>query len=227
VVDFLNGAVIPIQTQTKIPSISCGIALAKTNFYLCDTEARRIYSLDVVSGSIQPIPISLAKEETAINTLAVYNQRIYIFTASQGIVFRHAKTKDGFASGIPIIKNIPVTAPQQDTSLTIDGSIFMLQSDEQILKYTSGKKELFILPILDPRVTHIQKIWTDSDIPALYIFEPSQKRILAVDKKTRALKVQFTSNTLDGARDFAIVPEKKLLLVLNGTTLYTSPIDTK
>jgi len=225
-VDLLNGAIIPIQTQTKIPSISCSIGLEKTNFYLCDAETNRVYKLDTTSGSIQPIPLSLAKEETALDALALYNHKLYVFTASQGSLFRHKKTVDGFDSGSPLIKN-PALISQQSSSFAIDGSIYMLQGGDQILKYTSGKQEPFILPLLEPRITHIQKIWTDSDASALYLLEPSQKRLLVIDKKTRTLKAQLISDTFGSAQDFAIISKKKILLVLSGTTLYQSPLDTK
>lgn len=112
-------------------------------------------------------------------------------------------------------------------SFAIDGNIYVLERDGQIAKYGSGKKELFILPFMDSSPTRIEKLWTDTDISSLYIFEPSQKRILVVDKKTRALKDQLTSDMLASAKEFTILPKKKLLLFSNGTTIYQSPIEIK
>lgn len=225
-VDLSNGTITPIETQTKIPFISCGIELTETSFYICDAEARRIYVLDTNSHSIRPIPLTLAKEETGLDAVALYNQRLYVLTAANGTLFRHRKNKDGFEIGLPIIKNVAFDA-EQKASLAIDGNIYILERGEQIMKYASGKQGMFILPLLDPRISKIQKIWTDADTSTLYLLEPAQKRIIVVDKKTRALKAQLVSDTLGTARDFAIIPEKKILLVLSGTTLYQSPLDVK
>ncbi len=223
-VDSTNGKITPISTQTKIPSLSCGIESTKKSLYLCDSGTRRIYELNSLSGSIQLIPLKLAKEETTIDSLALYNQKLYILAATQGTLFKHKKNKDGFEIGLPAIKNIHADT-QKDISLSIDGNIYIIERSGQIIKYTSGKKESFILPLIDPQPTTIQKIWTDTDVSALYLFEPSQKRILVVDKKTRALKSQLISDVLAQAKDFSILKDKKLLLILSGTTLYQSPLD--
>lgn len=224
-VDLSNGALTPIQTQTKIPSIACGIGVTKTNFYLCDAGAKRIYALDAASAVIQPIPISLASAETSLGTLAIYNQRLYVLTTEQGTLFRHKKIANGFDAGTAIIKNLSLD--QATASYAIDGSIYILERNGQISKYTSGKHEQFILPLIDPQPQHIKKIWTDADTSALYLLEPDQKRLLVIDKQTRSLKAQLVSDIFGSAQDIAFLPKKKKLFVISGVTLYHSPLDIK
>lgn len=104
-------------------------------------------------------------------------------------------------------------------SMTIDGSIWILNKDNSIIRYYKGYyKETINLDIF-PALQNITKIKTGLDVPYLYFLEPIQKRIIVTSKKGEVIK-QFQSEKFNNLQDLAFSKNGKTIYILNGKNVY-------
>jgi len=103
-------------------------------------------------------------------------------------------------------------------SLAVDGSIWILK-DNKIEKYYGGKYQQEINCDFFPELEEATKIHTESQLPYLYILEPSQNRIILLNKKGEMVK-QFRSSKFDALKDFTVSESGTTIYLLNGQKIF-------
>ena len=145
-----------------------------------------------------------------------YNSRLYLLSAPQNNIFRYARD---FSAREPWIKeNLNITAA---VGLDIDGYIYVLKNNGEVIRLLSGYVNEFKLAAVNPPLANPQKIKLtgDSEKGLVYILEPAQTRLVVFAKSGQFL-LQYKLPTLTNLKDFAVrEPEKKILL-LNDTAIY-------
>jgi hypothetical protein len=216
-----DGQARQIDTQAKIPDIGCSILTAKS-FIVCNTERDRLFEVSLDGATIRPIAIEIASDER-IERLALYNGRLYVFSPS-GKIYRHDKKGDGFGAGSIWLREAGLVLT--DTrSFAVDGSVYVVRANNSIAEYSAGKQKNSSVPSLYPQQGSFAKIWTDAETPHLYVLDPSQKRLIILDKKSLSLVQQITSEKFSDLKDFAVMPAKKMIFFLNGTTVFGVPYE--
>ena len=104
-------------------------------------------------------------------------------------------------------------------SMTVDGSVWILNGDNSILRYYAGSFQETIIPDFFPFPENITQIKTKADIPYLYLLEPVKKRIVIIDKKGKIIK-QFQSEKFDNLKDVDVSQDGKTIYLLNSSTIY-------
>ncbi len=104
-------------------------------------------------------------------------------------------------------------------SMAIDGSIWILNGDNSIIRYHSGSFQEKINLDFFPFPEDIIKIKTKPNLPYLYLLEPGKKRIIIIDKEGKIIK-QFQSEKFDDLKDFIISENGKTIWLLNGLKVY-------
>jgi len=104
-------------------------------------------------------------------------------------------------------------------SMTVDGSVWILNRDNSILRYYAGSFQETIIPDFFPFPENITQIKTKADIPYLYLLEPVKKRIVIIDKKGKIIK-QFQSEKFDNLKDVDVSQDGKTIYLLNSSTIY-------
>jgi len=104
-------------------------------------------------------------------------------------------------------------------SMTVDGSIWILNKDNSILRYYSGSFEESIILDFFPSPENITQIKTNADIPYLYLLEPVKNRVVVIDKTGKIIK-QFQSNKFNNLKDLDISPTGKTIYLLNDSDVY-------
>ena len=66
--------------------------------------------------------------------------------------------------------------------MAIDGSIWLLSADGQIVKYNRGRKDVFGLAGLDKPLEQTSQIFTDSDSEQLYVVDEGHGQVVVIDK---------------------------------------------
>jgi hypothetical protein len=110
-------------------------------------------------------------------------------------------------------------------SLAIDGSVYVLNKDGFITKLFSGNQEQFpikkqpVKPMAQPT-----KIYTELDMPNMYILEPAERRVLvyAKDDKTGGATYlqQFVFDDMPDLRDLYVDKDTNRLYVMDSTKVY-------
>jgi len=104
-------------------------------------------------------------------------------------------------------------------SMIVDGSVWILNGDNSILRYYSGSFQETIIPDFFPFPENITQIKTKIDIPYLYLLEPVKNRVVIIDKKGKIIK-QFQSQKFDNLKDLDISSDGKIIYLLNSSTIY-------
>lgn len=104
-------------------------------------------------------------------------------------------------------------------SMAVDGSIWLLSKNNSIEKYYSGNLQKTLELKIFPEPKDFSQIFTSSQLPYIYILEPSQKRIVIIDKSDNIVK-QFQSQKFDNLLDFSVSKEGKKIWLLNGLKVF-------
>jgi len=104
-------------------------------------------------------------------------------------------------------------------SLAVDGSVWILNEDNEIYRYYGGKYQETLKLDTFPAIKNLEKIFASFSLPYLYILEPAEKRIIITTKTGQVVK-QFRSDKFDNLKDFAVSGDGKTIYLLNGLKVY-------
>jgi len=80
-------------------------------------------------------------------------------------------------------------------SMAIDSSIYILFSDGSIQKYTRGTKDSFSISGLNKAFNSPVSIYTSPDVQNVYVLDPTNSRIVKLDK-TGAFVKEYAADQL-------------------------------
>ncbi|MFA6307950.1 MAG: hypothetical protein WCS88_04255 [Patescibacteria group bacterium] len=212
--NFAGGQV--IQSMTDWPDknkivLSSLNASDEINYIIFDLEKKQITG-DLKQNS----------NNTAVKDLVVYGNNLYVLDNQNKQIFKYPESGGGFAGGQPWLKEEIDTS--QSSSLTIDGSVYMIENDGKIKNFLKGSLEKFEYKIPHPAIGNGAIIKTFRDSDYLYIIDPTNNRVIILDKQGN-IKDQYTSQKFDNLKDLAIDPDEKAIYLLNNQHLYLLAIN--
>ena len=153
------------------------------------------------------------------DSMAVYRSNLYFLDGKKGEVLKYLYREGEEGIFGEIWLNQETKRPSGTKSIAVDGSVWALNKNNQLDKYSSGNlKETLGLDIY-PFPKDFSKILTFSSLPYLYILEPIQNRIIIIEKSGKIIK-QFQSEKFDNLKDFSVSEDGKTIYLLNGVELY-------
>jgi cell division protein FtsL len=165
----------------------------------------------ITSGSIG------SEGSNTYTDLAIYNRRAYTLNTTTNQIYRHNPTLTGFDAGSPWLTD--TVDLSSAIRITIDGDVFVLTHDGNILKFFGGAAVPFDLKGIDPPLQAPTDIWTYTDVPGLYILDPNQNRIILLDKDG-TLDAQFTAVEWNIPEAMMVRDETNEVYVLDDNIVY-------
>lgn len=104
-------------------------------------------------------------------------------------------------------------------SIAVDGSLWALTTDDSIQRYYAQRLQGDLKLDIFPEPKNFSKIFTSSQLPYLYLLEPSQKRIVVLNK-SGLVENQIESQSFDNLLDFSVSEDGKTIWLLNGLKVY-------
>ena len=204
-----------VDTNNKINALNFPTADKNNNIYYLNNNS--IIQLNTLDNRISNIDIKLPAISMKITAAANFNNRLYLLDSDNNQVYRFTKNTNGFLKRDNWIKE---NAELKDSvSLAIDGYIYILKSNGEVLKYLKGKKENFELESVYPLITQAKKIVISSELEYIYILEPINKRLIIFDK-TGNFIMQYRDNNFADLKDFVIDETNKKIYFLSGNSVY-------
>lgn len=161
--------------------------------------------LNPVSGDIK-----------SVSDFVFYNNRFYGLDAVNQQIWRYQQIEDNLNLETGWLKE---TANISDAiSLAIDGSVYVLKSNNEILKLRKGQKETLEFTIEPPPV-NLTKIWTNYESKYLYLLDTGSKRIIILTKEGK-IAAQYTSPQFASPTSFAVNEKENKIYVLDGAKIY-------
>ncbi len=155
-----------------------------------------------------------------ISAIFVYNQRLYSIDQSGNTILKHAPTQTGYDRGTSWLKSGESPDLKDGISLAIDGDLFILKATGEIIKLVSGRAASFAVTGLDPALDRPTVIWTYNEVNYLYILEPTNKRIVVLDKSGKLIQ-QYTASEWQNPTGMAVDEAHKVIYVLDGNKIYS------
>lgn len=160
--------------------------------------------------------VSYSNTKVAISDLVVYNRRLYTLDTLNNQIYKHDSIKSGFSQGKEWIKD--GTSIKNGEALTIDGDMFVLQ-DGKLIKFTSGVSQAFDAEGIDPVIGGGTSMWTYTDLSSLYILDPSNERIIILNKDG-LLKQQVKANGVTKPTGMAIDSQSNIGYLLANNKIF-------
>lgn len=150
------------------------------------------------------------------NSIGTFNQFVYTF--NEDILYRYNANN---------IDNEPTIWAQNDfftdaKKIQISYSIYVLNNDNQIRKYTTGRQDEFEIKGLDIDFGDINDFIIKTDFEYLYVSDPENERIVVLDTDGDFIRqYRYIDNQgFNDIKSIAVSDDEELLYVLNGNKIY-------
>ena len=152
------------------------------------------------------------------NDFAIFKSNLYFLDKKAGQIVKYPYLQDLKWGSPELWLNNQTQKPTQSDSLSIDGSIWTLNKDS-ISKYSTGIFRETLGSNFFPYAENLSKVFTNTTLPYLYILEPTQNRIIIINKLDEVIK-QFQSEQFNNLLDFSVSTNGKTIYLLNGLKVY-------
>jgi serine/threonine protein phosphatase PrpC len=144
----------------------------------------------------------------------VYQNKLYLIS-SENKLLKYTRSITGFTQEVEWLKDESLVDLAGAVDMAIDGSIWILKKNGEIIKLFKGEQEDFVFDI-NPKLQGPTSLFTDMDVNYLYILDPPSKRIVVLNKSGKLIN-QFTAQEFTDIADFAVdEAARKIYLLDNG-----------
>ncbi|MFH1427018.1 MAG: hypothetical protein ABIG60_00600, partial [Patescibacteria group bacterium] len=187
----------------------------ENNIYYLNNN--KIIALDTENEEISSLSLELPAGQKDITNATSFNNRLYLIDTLNNQIYRLTKSAAGFTTRDNWL--VDKTDLKEAVSLSIDGHVYVLKNNGEVIKLLKGQDQDFNLATLEPPLTQAKKIIVSLELEFIYIFEASTSR-LAIFNKTGDFILQYKLETLTNLKDFAIDENEKKIYFLDNTSVY-------
>jgi cell division protein FtsL len=191
----------------------------KLNALTVLTDDNQFYTVN--QNEIKNLPATLPAGLRQADDLVFYLDKAYLLDKASKQIYRLTYFGNDFRNGQAWIReDLPI---DQTVSITIDGYIYALQADGQILRLGSGKKQDFPQIIIEPALSANSRIFTTDQSEFLYIMDPANQRLVILNKNGDLIN-QYRSDQFNNLKDFIVRENEKKVYLLNGSQIFVIAI---
>ena len=170
-----------------------------------------------------PTPSSWSKKDEEwgeIGDLAAFAQNLYLLDKTNGQILKYVGVEDGFSSPRNyLVKDIKPDF-SKSLSLTIDGSVWVLNSDNTVAKFVQGNPQNFNITGVEPSLTSPTKIFASEDTKNVYFLESGKNRVVVLDKDG-VYQAQYLWDGISTVTDLIALEDSKNILLIAGPKIYS------
>lgn len=162
--------------------------------------------------------ISYSAQESKIQSIVVYNRRLYSLDTQTNQIYRHDNIIGGFGIGKDWLQASGINI-RDGIDITIDGDLFIQKSNGAVYKFTQGTEQMFELEVIDPILNGGNEIWTYNDADNFYLLDANNKRMVIFDKNGALIR-QITANELASPVSMVVEETKNTAYILDSGKVY-------
>uniref|UniRef100_A0A7C4LZB9 PPM-type phosphatase domain-containing protein n=1 Tax=candidate division CPR3 bacterium TaxID=2268181 RepID=A0A7C4LZB9_UNCC3 len=167
-------------------------------------------------------------------SVSSYLNNIYLLVPDDGQIYKYSSLIGSYSNKNNYILNPSGLDLKNSVDMAIDGSIYVLMNDGNVLKFLAGEKIDYTFTGIPSNANEKEKnknakmvsairIITDGDMKDIYVADAGAKRILVFDKESGHYKTQYISSKWTDIKDIWVSNNK--IYILSGSEIYS--IDTK
>lgn len=189
------------------------VYFTQTDDFIYFTDGKGVNKIDKGNNSKTSIIDKSWKEEGGIGA---FGSNIYVLDKTSNI-YKFVPSGSDFSKSNYFTGDAPDLSGT--AAMTIDGSIYILDSNGNISKYTKGTKDDFSVSGLEKPFSSPTRIQTTEDGTGLYILDKGNSRIVVLSKDGKFVKA-YSSDIIKSARDFDVQEANKKIFVLSNDKVY-------
>jgi len=180
-------------------------------------NSNNIVQYNIKTAKTALFSFTAPKTATGIQSYKVFNRRLYLLVDGQNQIYRYPSASASFAAaGTSWLTG--KNDLSQASDLYIDGHIYILNKNGQVLKFFKGKQENYSSTPITPVMTNASKLIVGNN--NIYIFEAESRRIVVLAKSDGHLLDQYQLNFTQNPKDFTIDEANKTAYVLTNNGIY-------
>jgi len=148
--------------------------------------------------------------------IAGFTGNLYLLTP--GEIWKYSPGEEGFGPKQKWLKE--KNDLSQVRAMMIDGSVWLLTKEGQILKFTRGVKDSFNLTGLTKPISGPVAFYTSADLKNLYLLDKGNSRVVVVNKLGE-YQAEYLWSGLSEASDLLVNSDEGQIFLLTGGKIFT------
>jgi hypothetical protein len=207
----------PVQIATDL---STALVLDDANVLVLDTSGTKSATTLTKSSPAQ-------KVSAMVDNAAGHD--VYLFDPVGNQIWKYASAATGVSASPVSILPSSANVGQAVTMTNDDTGIYLLMKNGTVQKYDyTGAKQAFTVPQLRVPIQNPTSIFTDVGLNYIWIADPTNNRIVQLDKKTgkyiRSYEPGTAKMTLSSTSAVVVSSDDKTLYALSGKFVYDFPV---
>ena len=208
-----------IDDRASMPAsttFAAGVHLDQSDAVMMLTNTSKVMKMSAPGSSPTQVDLNGGSWESAVS-MASFSGNLYLLVPNSNQIIKHAMNGAKYDAGTNFITD--GTSVKNGISLAIDGSLYVLDSSNNITKITRGKKDSFSVKGLATGVSldGAEQIWTNKDASSIYVL--TKTSVIELAKSGQYLH-RYISPEFTSLRAFVVDPNAKQAWVLNDKTVF-------
>ncbi len=210
---FEKGEKIRIETDQKF---NRAVLFDKNSILFFSEENSLIFLKENRFGEI--FSLKFPYLDFSCNDFSSFGKNIYFLDGKSGKIIKYSSPFISSKEAPELWLNPETKKPIGGKSIAIDGSIWILNKENNVDRFYLGKYQETLILDFFPLPKNIEKILINRNLLHLFLLETEQSRIIVLDKSGQIVK-QFQSGKFDNLKDFTVSDDGTIYL-LNGLKVY-------
>jgi len=183
----------------------------RDRLYYWDND--RVVQFNLTSKESEIINVTKENEFTGFK---VFNNSLYVIAKEQKQIYRYGRTNNGFVTKSDWLRE--EVDLNLATDLFIDGTIYVLENNGEVIKLYKGQKQTYSSTPPLPTLSQTNKLMAGDEY--LYLLDSSAKRLVVLAKKDGHLINQYQIDSLEQIKDFTVDEKNRQVYILAGEAVY-------
>ena len=152
--------------------------------------------------------------------LRLFGSAAYVYLKDAGELMKLTLNNSIYGDPKPWLRTSQGLDRKSVTSMAIDGKVWLTTAKGELFSFAQGSKQpLKVSGMLSP-FSGPTVVYTTPDLSYVYVLEPSQHRLVVLDK-TGAYQKQFISKDIGVTTDVIVSQDGKIAYLLAGSVVYS------
>jgi len=206
------------EPSISVGKLKCGAVMKDQGILVFYNEVGGIYEFDPDTGKLEKKELEEGTSLARAEAIATYFSNIYLLDPSQNQITKHSRTITGYGRGENYLTDETVSLDGA-VSIAIDGYVYVLKNDGEIIKLLKGKPTTFEVSNLPDPLKDPTLIFIDPDTDYLYVLDKGNGRIVVLDDKG-GFAAQYVGEELKEATGIYADEQGKKGYFLSGQRIY-------
>ncbi len=152
-----------------------------------------------------------------------FASNIYILDKAKNQIWKYVPVASGFSEKKSYLAEDVSVDFKDVLQMQIDGSVWLLKSNGEVLKFTQGVRDSFNLTGIDPGLTNPKSFFLSDETDNIYILDNVNKRVVVVNKKGNYL-YQLIADKFSQAEGLVADEKNNKLYIQIGGKIYSTDL---